>query len=305
MALITRRRFNCILGGAVAAPAIGRARGRAPRLPLAYSTLGCPAWPWKKILDQASQHGYVALELRGLLDEIDLTKSPQFTGSKLDESLKDLAALELRISDLGASARLGEPDKAKRGGQLDEARRYIDLAHKLKSPYVRVFGGKLSAGQSMEDATKLIVEGFHRLDEHAKGSGVVLLMESHDEFTSGAILRKILAGANLKTAALLWDAHHTCVAGNEKPAETWKLIGRYARHTHLKDSRAPRAGEKDRRYVLTGTGDVPVRETVQVLKTNGYKGYYCFEWEKRWHPEIEEPEVSIPHFAGVMRQYLG
>jgi len=43
---------------------------------------------------------------------------------------------------------------------------------------------------------------------------------------------------------------------------------------------------------------------VKVLAAGGYRGYYCFEWEKRWHPEIEEPEIAIPHYAKVMRQYL-
>jgi len=49
---------------------------------------------------------------------------------------------------------------------------------------------------------------------------------------------------------------------------------------------------------------VPVREIVKVLAGAGYKGYYSFEWEKKWHPEIEEPEVAIPHYAKVMREYL-
>jgi hypothetical protein len=43
---------------------------------------------------------------------------------------------------------------------------------------------------------------------------------------------------------------------------------------------------------------------VRVLAKNGYKGYYCFEWEKRWHPEVEEPEVAFPHYAKTMRDYL-
>jgi hypothetical protein len=47
-----------------------------------------------------------------------------------------------------------------------------------------------------------------------------------------------------------------------------------------------------------------VRETVAVLARHGYRGYYCFEWEKAWHPEIEEPEVAFPHYADTMRRYL-
>ena len=41
-----------------------------------------------------------------------------------------------------------------------------------------------------------------------------------------------------------------------------------------------------------------------MLAEGGYKGYYCFEWEKKWHPEIEEPEVAFPHYARTMREYL-
>jgi len=36
----------------------------------------------------------------------------------------------------------------------------------------------------------------------------------------------------------------------------------------------------------------------------GYKGFYSFEWEKRWHPEIEEPEVAFAQYASVAAAYL-
>ena len=304
MSKVSRREFSKLCVTAMSAPAIISSIKREKRLPIAFSTLGCPNWEWKKIVSQAAQLGYSAIELRGVLGDMDLPKSPQFTGEKLKESLNDLNALDLKVSDLGASTRLAEPAPDKRAAQLDEARRFIDLAHKLKSPYVRIFGGNLAQGQTIEDATERIISGFRELHESARGSGVTVLIESHDSFTNSPSLLKILKGADLPTAALLWDAHHTFAAGNESPAETFKQLGRFVRHTHLKDSHPPQNGEKDRRYVLTGTGDVPVKETIKVLVTNGYRGYYCFEWEKRWHPEIENPEVAFPHFANVIRQYL-
>jgi sugar phosphate isomerase/epimerase len=105
----------------------------------------------------------------------------------------------------------------------------------------------------------------------------------------------------MATTGFLWDAHHTFVSGKEEPQTTFGKLSRYIRHTHLKDSRP---GEKGVQYVLTGTGVVPVKATVKVLVAGGYRGYYCFEWEKMWHPEIEEPEVAFPHFAKTMRTYL-
>jgi len=49
---------------------------------------------------------------------------------------------------------------------------------------------------------------------------------------------------------------------------------------------------------------VPVKAQVKTLAAAGYKGYYCFEWEKKWHPEIEEPEVAFPHYAKTITEYL-
>src|SRR5438128_12353223 len=48
------------------------------RLPLGFSTLGCPAWTWPQILDFAAAHGYVAVELRGLQATMDLSQAPEF-----------------------------------------------------------------------------------------------------------------------------------------------------------------------------------------------------------------------------------
>jgi sugar phosphate isomerase/epimerase len=100
---------------------------------------------------------------------------------------------------------------------------------------------------------------------------------------------------------LLWDAHHTFAGSGEEPEFTVKELGKWIRHVHLKDSIG--RGE-DRKYVLTGRGNVPVRRQVRSLESIGYKGFYCFEWEKRWHPEIEDSETAIADYAHVMRQYL-
>ena len=57
-------------------------------------------------------------------------------------------------------------------------------------------------------------------------------------------------------------------------------------------------------YVLTGRGEVPVKKQVQLLAARGYTGSYSFEWEKAWHPEIDEPEVAIADYAKVVTGYL-
>jgi sugar phosphate isomerase/epimerase len=72
-------------------------------------------------------------------------------------------------------------------------------------------------------------------------------------------------------------------------------------HTHIKDISLADGKEK---YTLFGEGDVPAFEAIDMLVKNNYKGYFSFEWEKMWHPEIAEPEVAIPHFAEVMKKHF-
>ena len=297
--LTDRRTFMTALAAGVATPGILRSRQRK-RYPIAFSTLGCPAWSWQKVLEQADSLGYAALELRGIAGEMDLTKVPELSGSRLSATKKDLTALGLVVSDLGASAAMHQAGAA-RATALDEGRRFIDLANAMGVKYVRMFGDQIPPGEPREAVFARVVEGFQQMAAHASQAGVTVLMESHGDFTRSEDIEAIRSKVASESFAVLWDAHHTYVAGHEQPAATYAALGKWVRHTHLKDSKPMGA---DRRYVLTGAGDVPVKTQVQVLAGAGYTGYYCFEWEKKWHPEIEEPEVAFPHFARTITDYL-
>src|SRR5206468_3420085 len=84
-----------------AAPALLRAKGRGRRLPIAFSTLGCPGWTWPTVLDQADRLGYAGIELRGIQGDMDLTKRPELTGDGLKQTRRDLEARGIVVTDLG------------------------------------------------------------------------------------------------------------------------------------------------------------------------------------------------------------
>jgi sugar phosphate isomerase/epimerase len=300
---LTRRDLLKTLSAA-AVVAAGRAAGAAKAPALAFSTLGCPTWTWRQILDTAAREGYAAIELRGLTGEMDLPKSPQFIGTAAAASLKDLRALGLRVACVSSSANLHHKDPAERAKQMDEAKRFVELATRLEAPYVRVFGNNWVAGEAHEATLARVAEGMRELVSATKGTGVEVIIESHGDFTDSTTLKALLEAA--PGMGLLWDTHHTVVAGKEKPADTYATLGRWVRHTHVKDSvPGPDASKPDdRAYVLTGTGQVPVQEIVRTLASGGYGGYICFEWEKKWHPEIAEPEIAIPQFAKTVKAWL-
>ncbi len=272
------------------------------RYPIGFSTLGCPKWPWDKILEQATSLGYAGIELRGVEGEMDLTKRPEFAAVRVGETRKQIADRGLVVTDLGASAQLHLRPGPAREQQLDEARRFIDLAHRLGARYVRVFPNGYLPDEPHPATLQRIGQTLAALGDFCQGSGVGVLMESHGDLTDSASLVTVMRIAESSpNAGLVWDTHHTVVAGNEAPDTTWAAIGKWVHHTHIKDSVA--AGT-DRRYVLLGTGTVNVQAIVKTLAKGGYKGLYNFEWEKVWHPDIEEPEVSFPQYAETMKKWL-
>ena len=179
-----------------------------------------------------------------------------------------------------------ESDPQKRLAAFDEVKRFVELASKLKSPYIRVFGDKVPPGDTREATIERIIAAMRELGEQAKGSGVSILLESHGDFTDSKSLLQILKGCEMPTTGLLWDAHHTFAFGREQPADTFKLLKKYIRHTHLKDSRPADNGVQ---YVLTGSGTVPIRDTVRVLVGADIVGITALNGRRRGIRSLKSP----------------
>jgi sugar phosphate isomerase/epimerase len=303
----SRRKF---FAGIAAAAAAGKLRSLAmaarfdataakESFPIGFSTLGCPTWGWDKILDFAKQHAFVGVELRGLQGNMDLPTCPEFSVGRIEQSKKYIAAHGLRISCVDSSAYMDEPDPKKLEGQLADARRFIDLASELGAPYIRVFGNEIVGPP--DEAIARVAKSLRHLGDYSGPKNVTVLIESHGDFIHSSTLLDIFNQANSPHVALLWDAHHTYVSGLEDPVFTVSRLGKYIRHVHLKDSIG--RGEQAH-YVLTGRGEVPLKQQVQTLVDIGYKGYYSYEWEKAWHPDFEDPEIAFPDYAKVMSGYL-
>jgi sugar phosphate isomerase/epimerase len=233
------------------------------------------------------------------MGNLDLPSRPEFAPDRIAQTKKQIADRGIQIACVSSSTELHEPDATKREKGIADASRFIDLASALGAPNVRVFGNKLDGPR--EEIITRVASGLHQLGEYAAPRGVAVIIESHGDFVDSATLKQVLTRAESAHVGLLWDAHHTYVDGHEQPEHTVAELGPWIRHTHLKDS-VPDG--KERKYVLTGKGDVPVERQVLALRRMAYKGYYCFEWEKVWHPDLLDPEVAFPDYVRVMTGYL-
>ena len=96
--------------------------------------------------------------------------------------------------------------------------------------------------------------------------GVAIGVETHDAFSASSAVAELLAlvsadGVPSDLVGAVWDSHHPHRMG-ETPAEVYANLG-------------PR--------LMLG-----------LLTSGGYPHWISVEWEKRWHPEIEDPEVALP-----------
>ncbi len=281
--------------------------------PLAFTTLACPNWSWEQTVQKAVEYGYQGVELRGVEGEMDLTKAAPFAASRLPATKRELKDRGLAIPCLDTSCRFDQA--AVIDNSIDEGKRHIDLAARLDAPSIRVFGDRIptvasrfisipapQAGSppqvAREKIIEQVVEGLLALARHAEGTGVQVLLESHGDFARLQNLLDVMRAIHHPHVGVLWDVHHPYRFFSEPLADTYDKLKDRIRHVHLKDSVSVDGGV---RYCLLGQGIVPVSEVLQLLASGGYDGWIAFEWEKRWHPEIEEPEVALPDFVRVLR----
>ena len=270
--------------------------------PLSFSTLGCPDWEFQKITDFAVQHNYTGIEIRGLLHEMDLTKCNEFnTAENRSATMRMMKEKGLRFVDLGSSANMHVADATERKKNLDDARRFIDLAQQINCPFVRVFPNGFPKDQDRNQTMDLIAKGLLELGDYAKGSNVSVLMETHGDVTKTDDLDQIMKMAQHQHTGLVWDVTNMWTITKEPPVEVYKKLKKYIRHTHIKDAKLV---DGKVQYVLMGQGEVPIFEAIDALAKGGYKGYYSFEWEKLWHPEIAEPEIALADYSKVMKKHF-
>lgn len=269
---------------------------------LSFSTLGCPDWTFKQIIDFAAQHGYNGIEIRGILKQMDLPLCNEFnSAANRSATLKMMEDKNLRFVDLGSSATMHFADAAERKKNLDEGRRFIDLAHDIKCPFIRVFPNNFPKDQEKNATIDLIAKGLLELADYAKGSDVSVLMETHGDMVKTEDLEKVMRAAEHPNAGLVWDVTNMWTETKEPPAQVYEKIKKYIRHTHIKDAKIV---DGKIQYVFLGQGEVPIFEAIDALSKNGYKGYYSFEWEKLWHPEIGDPELAIADYSKVMKEHF-
>jgi len=262
---------------------------------IAFSTLAFPGASLATAISLGRSWGYAGVELRLIDGELIDPAMPA-----ADRAMVKRTAAEagLPIVAVDSSIRLTDDES---GAEL---RKFIALACEWESPLVRVFGGTLPDGdpdrQARLAAAARVLEATVPFAEQL---GVAIGVETHDSFSASSVVAELLAMIPSPVVGAVWDSHHPCRMG-QRPVEVWSDIGTRTLLAQVKDARRDAARADGWQLVLLGQGEVPVREMLELLRGGGYEGWISVEWEKRWHPEIDEPEVALPQHLSVLTTWL-
>lgn len=267
---------------------------------LCYSTLACPDWNLRQIIDGAVSAGLQGVDFRGLGEEIDISKTAAFTRG-LDKTLGMMRDMGLAIPCINTSVALVTPAADRWQTMLGEFQRYARLASRCGTRFVRVLGGRAPKELSGEEAMPLAIRHLRQLVKIAQPSHCMPLLETHDDWSVSSRVMEALHEFSPSEAGVLWDVELPFREG-EKPLDTAQALQRYLRHIHIKDGICRENKSIPR---LLGEGDIPLARCMAALRAVGYDDWICLESEKRWHvQETAEPEVCIPQFAYYMRKVL-
>jgi sugar phosphate isomerase/epimerase len=269
---------------------------------LSFSTLGCPDWTFDQILAYAVKFGYSGIEWRGLSRQMDLTRCNEFIDLPARMAAKKkMKEAGLHFVNMGSSCTLHFPLGPERDKQLDEGKRYIDLAHDLGSPFIRVFPNNFLKEQTKERTIELIVSGLNELAAYTAKSGVRILMETHGDVVYADDVASIMMAVSSPHVGLIWDPANMWTITQEPPEDVFRKLKSFISHVHIKD-----ASKIDGKWVycFLGKGQIPLKEVLGVLQNARYEGFYSFEWEKLWHPELADPEQAMPHYPDAIRAYF-
>jgi sugar phosphate isomerase/epimerase len=272
---------------------------------IALTTLGCPGWDLDAICRHGSADGYDGVDFRGYLDTMDITTLPQFT-SGAAATRRRIESAGLAVCGVSSSIHICKPEDRK--ANVEEARRTIETANGLGASLVRVFGGGDIGKHSREELVKIGCETVEEILTLRGANSISWLFETHDLWIKSVECAPLLERISNPAFGALWDIGHTTRVGGETPEETYAAIGSRVKYCHLKDAlydpKHAQAMEDGWRYVSAGTGQLPLAASLALLRSHGYEGWLLFEHEKRWHPDLPEPETAFPAFVKWIRPLL-
>ncbi|MEP6918023.1 MAG: sugar phosphate isomerase/epimerase family protein [Acidobacteriota bacterium] len=284
---MNRRRFLAGAGAAAVAAAAPRSVGLAAQAPPAVVKArfrtGLVAYSYRKPLETKAMtyEDLIRIAVETGTDGIDMTV--YWMPNTSDDYILPLRRLayknRVEIYSIGTRVRLAQATPELREKELVELRKWVDVAQKIGATHVRVFGGSIPAGGTLDQAIGLAVETLKRGAEYSAARGIILGVEDDGgitEFAKETI--EIVTRADSPYAGMNLDI------GNFRPPNVYGQVEMsipYAVSTHMKVDMALDDGKT--------RGPFDWDRVFKMFAAQGFRGYMGLEYEA-----ADDPVVAVP-----------
>lgn len=261
-----------------------------------FSTVACMDADFETVIAACKKYHIAGVEVR-LGNDGSVFGMTEYTDIK---RIKDeFEKSGIVITDLGSSVCLMGYDEQ----SVKDMQPVIDKAAEIGCRGVRVFLGNFAVrvnSDKPEPDYRGIVKALAEICDDAKKKNVEIWVETHNEFATGKVLKRLLQDVNRENLKIIWDVIHPIEDG-ETIEETWAQIGKSIAHVHIKDGVNRHDPEwHDFQYTRLGEGELPLYELLDLLKNAGYDGYVSLEWESAWRPELQAFPQDLDY---ILKQY--
>ncbi len=230
-------------------------------------------WDIPAIIKNCEQTGFEAVELRTTHKH---GVEPALSKDQRVEVKNQFAGTKVRLLSLGTICEFHSPDSSIVRKNIDDCRRFVELAHDIGASGVKVRPNGIPKEVPEEKTIAQIGAALRECGEFAKGANVEVWVEVHGRDSSKPErMARMMQAANHSHVGICWNSNQEDVT-NGSVKQSFALLKPWLRSAHINELWKP---------------EYPWRELFGLMKEAGYNRY-CL---------AEIPETSDP--LRLMRYY--
>ncbi|MFN7947378.1 MAG: TIM barrel protein [Blastocatellia bacterium] len=253
-------------------PALG---GGGFRLGMVTYNLG-KDWDVPTLIKNCEATGFEAVELRTTHRH---GVEPTLTKAQREEVRKRFADSKVRLLSLGSVCEFHAPDQAVVRKNIDECKRFIELAHDIGALGVKVRPNGIPKDVPEDQTLRQIGASLRECGEFASGAGVEIWTEVHGKDSQMPWrMRKMMESAGHRSVGICWNSNPEDVE-NGSVKKSFELLRPWLRNAHINELWKP---------------EYPWRELFGLMKQAQYNRYCLAEI-----PETSDPLRLMQYYRAL------
>jgi sugar phosphate isomerase/epimerase len=236
-------------------------------------------WDIETLIKNLEAAGFEAVELRTSHKH---GVEPTLASAERERVRKRFEGSKVRLLSYGTTCEFHSPDAEVRKKNVEEGKRFIELAHDTGAWGIKVRPNGFPDGVPRETTIQRIGDSLRELGEYGAGRGVEIWMEVHGRGTQDPpVSAAIMKAAKHPQVGVTWNSNPTDIV-NGSIKQNFELLRPWIKSVHINELANPA---------------YPWRELFTLLRQMKYERYTLCEAQ-----ESKEPERFLRWYSALWRE---